>query len=249
MKQAFADVGATGDVSPYFQTLRAICDEVLELHENLGADSLLAAWFVVYDDACNAVYQQGKQRGLSQEQLFKVISKLAEFGCTPPSFDPASLIDTLSYRIGNIGLYGVMKEFSERYLEQGQAHTKKATASNSMDEHGFYLHRAGLWNMAAHRVLEGLLKGPVSSLPIERDVCVGANKKTEEEVVRIAHALLFAFEDRLGEQEERFAHDLKRVRKESGETGVDNQLYLWIDIQYFYPRPYKERLISRSLRV
>jgi len=60
---------------------------------------------------------------------------------------------------------------------------------------------------------------------------------------------LFAFEDRLGEQEERFAHDLKRVRKESGETGVDNQLYLWIDIQYFYPRPYKERLISRSLRV
>jgi hypothetical protein len=245
-KQALPTDPASRNVGPYFQATNAVHDEIVELHLNLGVDSLVAAWFRVYRDVCQALYERAQERRFDYTQLFALTLKLSEFGCMPPSPDPASLTDTFAFSVGAaMGLHSLMTETAEQYLEEGKLLVKKAIEAATKDEHGRWLHQAGVVFMAAHRIYEGLLERPIKTLPSEtRKLYVAANKKAEEETVLVANALLFAFKDRNGEKEEAFARRLKQLQATQGQRAADDMVYQWVKVEYFYPQAYVGHLVE-----
>jgi hypothetical protein len=244
-----SDIAAAG-ADRYFQEVDAVCDEMLQLHEGLGAGGLLTAWWLVYRDACRTLYEDGKTR-LRKDQLVLMATNLARPGHMPASDDPASLIDTFAHDIGvRLGIHAFMVQLAEHYLDAGKAIIKSAIDAPSKAVHGAELHRAGPWVMAADRIMKGLLERPSARItPEEHERYVALGKKAEEETVLVASALLFAFKDRTGEKEAAFARDLHDTKLRKGQRAADDLLYQWIEIEYYYPKSYRQALVDHADRL
>ncbi len=220
--------------------LLRVAGEVLHLRAVQAADAPLAGWFLVWRDVCRAVEERFAARHDRSRAALEMVRYLG-FGAAGAIVDPDVLTAMTVHKLSREGLAGIAAELADGYLRMGERYICKALEADSIEVFGGTLYASALFLYTALQIFRALCEDPART---PSDYEARAANVAEEKLVRVAMSFENAVANRTGARLRDHRLRVREARRSGGAEAEEQALFELIDMKYYYPRCFRERLLE-----
>ncbi len=238
-------------IAPVRGEIEDFAHQVAHLRTIHGADAILAAWAMIYRDLIADIEAACREVGHDDLHTAAIYIRYASAGATPgetPS--PHQLIAATVGRAAREGFHSVAASLGDRYTEAGEDFIDQALEAQAMNDFGLALYQAGPLLLAATRIFKNLIAGQHTTVPED---AMGAYAKranfAEENAVRVYAALLNLLKNRTGGEWQRHKSRIATETAKGGSAGAQQEMLRLIELNYLYPRAWKQYLLDPAIEV
>ncbi len=220
--------------------LLRVAGEVLHLRAVQAADAPLAGWFLIWRDVGRAVEEHFAARHDDSRAALEMVRYIG-FGAAGAIVEPAALTAMMVQKLSREGLAGVAADLADGYLRMGERYISKALDADSLEMFGGTLYASALFLYAALQVFRALAEDPTRT-PAAYEA--KAANVAEEKLVRVTMSFENAVANRTGARLRDHRQRVREARRSGGADAEEQALFELIDMKYYYPRCFRERLLD-----
>ena len=220
--------------------LLRVAGEVLHLRAVQAATAPLAGWFLVWRDVCRAVEEHFGARHDSPRAALEMV-RYVGFGAAGAIVDPTALTAMTVQKLSREGLAAIAADLADGYLRMGERYIGEALDADSVEVFGGTLYASALFLYAALQIFRALSEDP-GRVPSAYEA--RAANVAEEKLVRVAMSFENAVANRAGARLRDHRLRVREARRSGGAEAEEQALFELIDMKYYYPRCFRERLLN-----
>lgn len=242
LNDALLTYAGSRDFSKFEKSVSIVCKTTEAMRVSLLSDCFIASLFLIFHDLCTTIFEHRINSGMPEadaqaEYLLRVTGLY-----NASKRDPLFLLQFAVARALRDGVYEIVARLASEYLEKGHDLIDDALDAATRHLHGDALYRAVVVLFCSRQLFKVLLK----STPLLPSVNVKDLQKlssvSEEDMVKVLDALLFALEnrgdERLNIQRQRF----RELAAQNGLNAVEAKITELIEQKFYYPRIFREYL-------
>jgi hypothetical protein len=238
----------SGDFGLLWGPVRKARESIDALRDALRADLPAVAVLRLFQDVAEAAHAATLARGGSFDAANGRYAKMLVNLLEVSDRNPLHLVGFIPVLLLREGFYPDVLALAHRYFDQGEELIEQALDAPTRDEHGERLYRAAVPMFMAETAFK-VMHGSVMFVPAANvaELAKLANI-SEEKLVRINDALLFALRDRGDEMLDGTRADLSKIAARQGEEAVNAKITSLIELRYFYPRVFRDCLRGQGVK-
>lgn len=242
LNEALLSYVGTRDFPQFEKSVSIACKTIETMRASLLSDCLLSSFFRVFHDLCTAVFEHRINLGTPEadaqaEYLLRVTGLY-----NASKRDPLFLLQFTVARAGRDGVHDIVVRMASEYLEKGNDLIDEALDAPTRHLHGDALYRAAVVLFCSRQLFKELLKSaPLLPGVNVEDLQLHSNV-SEEDMVKVFNALLFALENRGDERLDVQRQKLRELAAQNGSNAVEAKITELIEQKFYYPRIFRKCL-------